>query len=163
MNDEVTHQSVNLAIRMSKATVQALVDGLKKAKNKLEEEIKQAANKPEKEKSGQMSVKDLVKQGQGVTSISIEDDDGLRDFRKMGKKYGVDFAIVKDSNTNPPTYTAFFKAKDLDAINHIVEEHAAKKAKEQTKESVKDQIKRHKEKAKSEPKREKNKTRERTR
>ena len=38
------------------------------------------------------------------------------DFQKIAKKYGVDFAVVKDKNVNPPVYTIFFKAKDMDAV-----------------------------------------------
>ena len=30
----------------------------------------------------------------------------------FAKKYGVDFAVVRDREKSPPVYTVFFKAKD---------------------------------------------------
>ena len=44
---------------------------------------------------GKQSAKDLIGQGQGVSSAEIAKS-GLKDFQKIAKKYGVDFAVVKD-------------------------------------------------------------------
>ena len=49
------------------------------------------------------------------------------DYCKVAKKYGVDFAVVKDKNSEPPVYTVFFKAKDQDAITNVIKEYTAKK------------------------------------
>ena len=48
---------------------------------------------------------------------------GIRDFKRIANKYGVDFAIVKDKNEDPPRYTVFFKAKDADAITSVLKEY----------------------------------------
>ena len=71
---------------------------------------------------GKQSVKELVGQGQGVSSMDIGDS-GIRDFKKIANKYGVDFAIVKDKDVDPPKYTVFFKARDADALQLIVDEY----------------------------------------
>ena len=70
-------------------------------------------------------MKELIGQGQGVTSIDIAKV-GLRDFEKVAKKYGVDFAIKKDKTVDPPKYICFFKAKDVDALNQVVKEYSKK-------------------------------------
>lgn len=81
---------------------------------------------------GEQSVKELISQGQGVSSMPMGDS-GVRDFKKICKKYGVDFAIVKDKNEHPPVYTVFFKAKDADAITNVLKEYSAKQMKKQAK------------------------------
>ncbi len=95
---------------------------------------------------GKQSVKTLIRQGQGVTSIPLADD-GLKDFQKIAKKYGVDFAVVKDKSKEPPIYTLFFKAKDTDAITRILDDYAAKQVKRtQERPSVLEKLQKMKEK-----------------
>ena len=95
---------------------------------------------------GKQSVKTLIRQGQGVTSIPLADE-GLKDFQKIARKYGVDFAVVKDKNSEPPIYTVFFKAKDQDAITRILQDYSAKQVKnpELAKGSVLEKLKKFKE------------------
>lgn len=57
-------------------------------------------------------VKDLVKEGSGVSSIAIQDEE-IRKFEQIARKNGVKYAIKKDKTTVPPTYYIFFKAKVL--------------------------------------------------
>ena len=77
---------------------------------------------------GKQSVKDLIAQGQGVSGMEIGES-GIRDFKRIANKYGVDFAIVKDKEGSPPKHTVFFKVKDADAITQILKEYAAKQTK----------------------------------
>ena len=77
---------------------------------------------------GEMKVKDLIRKDQGAQSINI-DGSGLGDFKKLANKYGVDFAIVKSTELDPPKYSVFFKARDADAINAVVNEYTAKQLK----------------------------------
>ena len=74
---------------------------------------------------GEMSVKDLIRKDQGAQALDI-DDLGLKDFRKIANKYGVDFAIVKSKELDSPKYSVFFKARDADAITAVVNEYTAK-------------------------------------
>ena len=60
-------------------------------------------------------------------------DEGLKDFQKIAKKYGVDFAVVKDKNVNPPVYTIFFKAKDMDAVTKILQDYSEKQMRKPSK------------------------------
>ena len=59
--------------------------------------------------------------------------ESIRTFKRIANKYGVDFAIVKDKTADPPRFTCFFKAKDMDAITAVVKEYSAKVVKLQGK------------------------------
>ncbi len=125
MQEDVARQTVQLAIRSGKVSGQLLWKALKAYiahhnKKKAAKEV--AKNTPIK---GKQSVKQLVGQGQGVSSMDIGDS-GVRDFKRIANKYGVDFAITKDKSIDPPKYTVFFKAKDADAITAVLKEYAAK-------------------------------------
>lgn len=128
MQEDVARQTVQLAIRSGKVSGQLLWKALKAYvahhnKKKAAKEV--AKNTPIK---GKQSVKQLVGQGQGVSSMDIGDT-GIRDFKRIANKYGVDFAITKDRSIDPPKYTVFFKAKDADAITAVLKEYAAKQTK----------------------------------
>ena len=47
----------------------------------------------------------------------------------FAKKYGVDFAVVRDREKSPPVYTVFFKEKDTDAVTRILQDYSAKQIK----------------------------------
>ena len=44
---------------------------------------------------------------------------------KNAKKYGIDYAIRKDSSEVPPRYLVFFKAPDAEAFNSAFKEYSA--------------------------------------
>ena len=55
------------------------------------------------------------------------DKDGIRDFERLAKKYGVDFAVKrKDKSVDPPRYLVFVRSKDADALDAICKEHQAR-------------------------------------
>ena len=74
---------------------------------------------------GKQSVKRLVRQGHGVTNIEISDKN-IKSFESIARKYGVDFAVTKDSTEQPPKYLVFFKGRDTDAITAAFREYSAK-------------------------------------
>ena len=136
MQEEVENKTVNLAIRSSKVTAQVLYKGLKAFVNHQKQKAaKKAATKDEPIK-GEQSVKELIGQGQGVSSLPIGDE-GVKDFKKICNKYGVDFAVVKDKTVEPPLYTVFFKAKDADAITQVLKEYSANQVKKKQKAATK--------------------------
>ena len=138
MNEEVSDKTVNLAVQVLKPTLRnvagALRKGVEQYKNtiRIQKVAKQNAKTNKPPKKGKQTVKELVGQGQGVSSIPIGDT-GLKDFKKIANKYGVDFAIVKDKTGKNPKYTVFFKAKDADAITSVLNELSAKQMKRQKK------------------------------
>ena len=83
-------------------------------------------------KHGKQTVKQLIGQNQGVSSLPIGET-GLKDFKRIAQKYGVEFAIVKDKTESPTKYLVFFKARDADAISQMLAEYTAKQIKKQSK------------------------------
>lgn len=75
---------------------------------------------------GKQSVKELIGQNQGVSNIEINDP-SIKDFDRIARKYGVDYAIKKDRSCDPPKFLIFFKSKDADALTAAFNEYAGKK------------------------------------
>ena len=164
MQEEVENKTVHLAIQTGKVTVKTLLRGLH-AWYRHHQRKKDVAKMSGDSVKGKQSVKELIGQGQGVSSMDIGDS-GIKDFKKIANKYGVDFAIVKDKEADPARYTVFFKAKDADAITQILKDYAAKqtKKKERTakeKPSILQKLKKFKEKVASMPRKDKEKRKER--
>ncbi len=164
MQEEVENKSVQLAIQTGKVTVRTLLRGLH-AWYRHHQRKRDVAKVSHENVKGKQSVKKLIGQGQGVSSMDIGDS-GIKDFKKIANKYGVDFAIVKDKEAVPPRYTVFFKAKDADAITQILKEYAAKQTKKKEraakeKPSILQKLKKFKEKVASMPRKNKERRKER--
>lgn len=125
MNEEVSQKTVRFAINTGKVTGRVLWKCLRAY-------LRHRQNKKLTAGKGKQTVKQLVKQGQGASSMEVSGE-SIRDFKRIANKYGVDFAIVKDKTADPPRYTCFFKAKDMDAITAVVKEYSAKVVKLQAK------------------------------
>ena len=83
-----------------------------------------------------------MKQNAGVSNIEITKDN-IKAFESTAKKYGIDFALKKDSTETPPRYLVFFKGRDADALTAAFKEFSAKKLTQEQKPSmliVQDQI-----------------------
>ncbi len=125
MQEDVENKTVRLAVQTLKLTFRGLYAAWKKADAKFHKEMAKIEASKDEAVKGEQTVKELIGKGEGVSKIDIEQT-GLKDFKKMAKKFGVDFAIVKDSKEDPPVYTIFFKAKDGAAIEKAMEAYAAK-------------------------------------
>lgn len=152
MTDETSRDVVRFVIRTGKVSAKALWKGLCAVVR---------AYKHHKQ-TGKQSVKTLIRQGQGATSMEVSGE-SLRTFKRIANKYGVDFAIVKEKTSDPVRYNCFFKAKDMDAITAVVKEYSDKVVKrEQRKEkpSLINQIRKLKEEIAKHPRKEKVKNKE---
>lgn len=117
-NEQVAKESIRFAVTTTKVTVRFLI----KALITMHRLMKQGKDKTGK---GKQTVKQLIKQGQGASSLEISGE-SLWNFKRIANRYGVDFAIVKDKTSETPRYTVFFKAKDADAITAVLKEYADK-------------------------------------
>lgn len=84
---------------------------------------------------GKQSVKQLIGQNQGVSTIE-SNDPHIRNFEKIARKYGVDYAIKKVKDEDRPKYVIFFKARDADALTQAFTEYTRKSAEQEKKPSV---------------------------
>ena len=139
MQEEVENRTVNLMISTTKLTWRALVTGYRKFQQ-YRAKVKAGKEAPH----GKQTVKKLIGQNQGVSSIDIANT-GIRDFDRIAKKYGVDYAIKKDRSVSPPKYLVFFKARDADALTAAFNEYSAKQMNHSQKPSVLKQLSRFKE------------------
>ena len=118
MQDEVRDKSVAFVINVGKTGGRLTEDMLKWAMRRY---LDQSRNP--KAHHGKQSVKQLVRQGQGVQNIEITDKN-IKSFERVARKYGVDFALKKDPTQGK--YLVFFKSKDADALNAAFAEYTAK-------------------------------------
>ena len=95
---------------------------------------------------GKQTVKQLVGQNEGVANIEITDRN-IRDFDRVARKYGVDYALKKDKSGELPKYLVFFKARDGDALTAAFKEYTAKTERKKERPSVLQTLRRLKEQA----------------
>lgn len=135
MQEEVENRTVTLIISGSKFTGRMLKDAISKyMAHRKDKKLQKSRDSPVKP-CGKQTVKQLVGQNQGVANIEINDPD-IRDFERIARKYGVDYAVKKDRSASPPKYLIFFKAHDADALTAAFSEYSAKKVKKQEHPSV---------------------------
>ena len=139
MQDEVNEKTIALYIKTGKLTAQTLQKAMKAILSKGK---KQLAKPPQ----GKQSLKQLMKQNAGVSNIEITKDN-IKAFESTAKKYGIDFALKKDSTEIPPRYLVFFKGRDADALTAAFKEFSAKKLTQEQKPSIRKLIVSLKEKA----------------
>ena len=143
MQEEVENRTINLAISTTRLTARSIIAGIRKY---LQHREKVKARKGIRDTAvhGKQSVKQLLGQNQGATNVEI-DKDGIRDFERLAKKYGVDFAVRKDKSVDPPRYLVFVRSKDADALDAICKEHQTRTLTKDKKPSVLAQLKKFKE------------------
>ena len=140
MQEEVEQRTVTLAVNTSKMTANVLKSAISKYLAYRKEKAKQGPVKP----CGKQSVKQLVGQDQGVTNIEITDKN-IKDFERIARKYGVDFALKKDKTGDIPKYLVFFKARDADALTAAFKEYTVKTDRKKERPSVLKKLRKFKE------------------
>ena len=132
MQEDIEHRSVTLAISTTKLTGRVLKEAITKLLAYQKSKARASADVRPK---GKQSVKQLVGQDQGVANIEINDKN-IKDFDRVARKYGVDYAIKKDRTTSPPKYLVFFKARDADALTAAFKEYTADTVRKQNRPSI---------------------------
>jgi len=103
-------------MRSTKLTSQLLAKAMRAFLNKM--------SKPS-QKHGRQSIKSLTKQGASLESVDISGRD-IGSFKKVARKYNIDFAMQKDVAADPPRWVVFFKAKDSKALDAAFKEFSTK-------------------------------------
>lgn len=101
MQEEVTQKTIALVIKTSKLSASVLKAAMRIYLN----HQKQKSQKSH----GKTSVKKLVGEGVGVSSIEVTDSN-IKSFERVARKYNVDFAVKKDRTCEPPKYLVFSRA-----------------------------------------------------
>ena len=133
MQEEVDSRTVALVINSAKLTGRVFIAAIRKF---LEHQNAKKQQKVDVIPHGKQSVKQLIGQNQGVTSIESNDPD-IKDFEKVARKYGVDYAIKKvKEESGRHKYIIFFKGRDNDAITSAFREYTAKAMEKAKKPSI---------------------------
>jgi len=158
MQEDIEHRSVTLAINTTKMTARALKNAILRFLSRSKQN--DHASTQGSQSQGKQSVKKLIGQGQGVSNIEISDNN-IKSFERVARKYGVDYALKKDTTGTIPRHLVFFKARDADALTAAFKEYSGKSIKREKKPSILAKLAKFKELMKSDPQREKKKELER--
>ena len=150
MQEDVEQKTLMLIVNGSKFTGRLLKAAITKymayrREKKLE---KQRSRDSPVTPKGKQTVKQLTQQNQGVSNIDIQDKE-IRQFERIARKYGVDYAVKKDRSTSPPKYMIFFKGRDADAITAAFQEYMGRKLRRETRTSVLERLEQYKDMARN--------------
>ena len=118
LQEEVEQKTFNIVVSTTKLTARTILNAGRTALQQYQSKL--LADKS----SGKQSARMLLRQNRGVSSVEI-DKTNIKGFERYAKKYGIDYAIRKDSSEVPPRYLVFFKAPDVEAFNAAFKEYSA--------------------------------------
>ena len=160
MQEEMEKKAVAISIKAGKLSANLLKAAIRKCLAEMEK-----SQKNPKVYKGKQSVKHLVRQGAGVSNIEVTDGN-IKSFEQVARKYGVDFALKKDTSGEIPRYLVFFKGRDADVITAAFREFSAKNLSREKAPSIRRKLEKAQEQSKTQHKEqergEKIKTRERS-
>ena len=140
MQDEVNEKVVALSIKGSKLTAEMLQKAMKALLAKGKQQINEQPHRKQ-------TLKQLMKQNAGVSNIEITDSN-IKAFESTAKKYGIDYALKKDTTESPPRYLVFFKGRDADVLTAAFKEFSAKKLTQEQRPSIRKALAAFRDKAK---------------
>ena len=141
LQEEITQKTLALCVQTGKMTAQLLQQAMKKVLADMEKH----KNDPQL-RHGKQTLRQLMKHGAGVSNIEITDQN-IKAFSATAKKYGIDFALKKDTG-EIPRYLVFFKGRDADAVTAAFREFSAKNLAKEKKPSIRRRLTKAKEQAK---------------
>lgn len=133
MQEEVENRTLTLIINSSKFSGRTLKAAVSKYLAHCSDKRRQKSR--DVTPHGKQSVKQLIGQGQCVENIELNDP-SAREFDRIARKYGVDYAVKRDRSSNPPRFLIFFKSRDNDAITAAFQEYIGRKVRKASRPSV---------------------------
>jgi len=122
MQEHVNERTIALQVKATRLTVVELKKLLarylqhRKMQTRSKKGIKQVKS------VGKTTLEKLSKKYDGLKNIEINENN-IKDFEKVAKKYNLEYALKKDTASTPPTYFVFFKGKNLDVIDFAFKEY----------------------------------------
>ena len=115
MQEEVENRTLTLVVSGTKFTGRLLKAAISKymAHCKEKKLQKQRSRDAPVTPHGKQTVKQLIGQNQGISNIEITDP-SIKEFEKIARKYGVDYAVKKDRSSSPPYFRAIFSNSLID-------------------------------------------------
>ena len=132
MQEEVENKTLMLMINGTKFSGRMLKTAVSKyLAHCKEKKLQQGQVVPH----GKQSVKQLAGQNQGVEKLDFNDL-SIREFDRIARKYGVDYAVKRDRSSDPPKFLIFFKSRDSGALTAALEEYTQKQVHKASRPSV---------------------------
>ena len=147
MQEQVNEKAVALASRGARMTGQMLARMMREYL-RYRQRMK---NKPKTKqpRQGKQSLNSLRKHGASLADIEITGDN-IGSFRRIARKYNLDFALKRDDSKDPPNWIVFFKSRDEKALQSAFNEYSKAVLKQKThKPSLKERIAKIKERLKT--------------
>ncbi len=108
MQEEVENRTVTLTISGAKLTGRTLKWAIRQFLNHHSKSQAKKAQAAAITPRGKQSVAELVGQNQGVQNIEISDKN-IKDFDRVARKYGIDYAVKKDTTEEIPEVSGLFQ------------------------------------------------------
>ena len=143
LQEEITQKTLALCVETGKMTAQLLQQAMKKVLADMEKHKKNPQLR-----HGKQTLRQLMKHNTGVSNIEITDQN-IWAFSATAKKYGIDFALKKDTSGEIPRYLVFFKGRDADVITAAFREFSAKNLEKEKKPSIRKELNQAKQQAKA--------------
>ncbi len=122
MQEQVNEKTIALQVNTAKITGRELKKLLAMyLRNQNQKKMNKKGSKKVKP-LGKTTLENLSKKYDGLKNIEINENN-IKDFEKVAKKYNLEYALKKDDKSVPPTYFVFFKGKDLDVIDFAFREY----------------------------------------
>lgn len=118
------------SLKAGTTVIDVTIQTAKMTKEVLKEALANLVSGNNVKKSGKTTLGKLRTEAGGkLDSIEITDNN-IRDFLKVAKKYDIEYALKRDSSTEPPIYHVFFKTADQKNFQRAFNEYSGKKSKE---------------------------------
>ena len=114
MQEEVENRTLTLVVSGTKFTGRLMKAAITKylAHRKEKKLQKQKSRDTPVIPHGKQTVKQLIGQNQGVSNIEITDP-SIKEFEKIARKYGVDYAVKKDPVLKGKNISACFRMESF--------------------------------------------------
>jgi len=108
LQEHVEERSVALTTKATKITAECLAKLMKASYNKITQSHDAPIN-------GKQSIKQLSKSGK-LESVEITGKN-IKAFDPFARKFGINYALHKDTSETPPKWLVFFQSKDAASMN----------------------------------------------
>ncbi len=140
MQEELEQKTVSITVQSAKLTGRVLKSAIEATLRKMEQE----RNTP---KVGRNSMKRLS--GRDGSANTIEVTGRIRSFERYARKHQVRYHIEKETGSDPPKWTVYFKANQADALTAAFKEYTKKDLTRTNRPSLRAKLRKFKELAQS--------------
>ena len=140
MQEEIDQRTVSITVQTAKLSGRVLKAAMTAALQKMQQQRHSV-------KVGRNSLKKLAQGDGGISTIEVSGR--LRSFERYARKYQIRYHIQKESGSDPPRWTVYFKSNQADALTAAFQEYTKEDLNRSKKPSLRSQLRKFKELVKS--------------